>query len=273
LNFVTTTTARNRIRQWYKRSRREENVQRGRELLEKELGKNGFDALLKSEPMRLVVERCNYQAVDDLLAGLGYGEVTLNLVVNRLREIIKAQQPVIEEAPLLALPSSSSPVTRILPSSRASDSPIAGVEGLLYHLAGCCNPVPGEPIIGAVTLGSRGISIHRQGCHNIENVPGDRLIPVSWNSTDHHQGRPQTYPVDIQIEVIDRVGVLKDILTRLTDNKINVRNAQVKTFPEQIAIIDLGIDIRDCGQLEQIFAQIRKMSDVLNLRRLSQVEE
>jgi GTP diphosphokinase / guanosine-3',5'-bis(diphosphate) 3'-diphosphatase len=218
--------------------------------------------------MQAVAERCNYVKVDDLLAGLGYGEVTINLVVNRLREIIKAQQP------MPALPMAPTvPHNRLLPPSKSSDSPIVGVEGLVYHLAGCCSPVPGEPIIGVVTLSSRGISIHRQSCGNVESIPGDRLIPVSWNSHCPTQGRPQTYPVEIQMEVIDRVGVLKDILTRLTDNRVNVRNAQVKTFPDQTAMIDLCIDIRDADQLQQTFAQIKKITDVLNLRRRTQAEE
>jgi GTP pyrophosphokinase len=119
----------------------------------------------------------------------------------------------------------------------------------------------------------RGIVIHRQGCPNVDSVPGNRLIPVHWNPVDAKQGRPQTYPIDIQIEVIDRVGVLKDILSRLTDNNINVRNAQVKTFSDQTAVIDLGIDICDHRQLEQTFAQVRKMVDVLNLRRISHTEK
>jgi GTP diphosphokinase / guanosine-3',5'-bis(diphosphate) 3'-diphosphatase len=272
LEFATTPSARNRIRQWYKRSHRDQNMLRGRELLEKELGKSGFDALLKSAPMQAVAERCNYQAVDDLLAGLGYGEVTLNLVVNRLREIIKAQQPApMLETPILSISNETSS-HRMVSTNKPSDSPILGVEGLVYHLAGCCSPVPGERIIGAVTLGSRGISIHRQGCPNVESVPGDRLIPVSWNHSSPSGGRAQTYPVEIQMEVIDRVGVLKDILIHLTDNRINVRNAQVKTFPGQTALIDLCIDIRDAEQLEQTFAQIKKITDVLNLRRRSQGE-
>ena len=92
LNFAASNAARNRIRQWYKRSHREENILRGREMLEKALGKKGFDALLKSEPMQIVANRCNYQTPDDLLAALGYGEVTLNSVANRLRETIRSQQ-------------------------------------------------------------------------------------------------------------------------------------------------------------------------------------
>jgi GTP pyrophosphokinase len=277
LNFVATSGARNRIRQWYKRSHREENLARGRDMLEKEMGKQGFEALLKSEPMHVTAERCNYQNVDDLLAALGYGEITLNLVLNRLREAIRQQQPLEEpaqETPELLL-------RQIPPPSRQDRSdrqgsggtcPIRGVEGLLYNLAGCCSPVPGEPIIGVVTKGSRGISIHRQGCTNTDSIPGDRLIPVSWNPVPEKSGRSQTYPVHIQIEVIDRVGVLKDILSRLSDYNINVRSAQVKTFPGQTAVIDLVIDILDAQQLDRTFTQIRKMSDIINLRRVSQVE-
>jgi len=270
LNFVVTPSARNRIRQWYKRSHREENVTRGRELLEKELGKKGFEALLKSEPMQAAVERCNYHSVEDLLAALGYGEVTLNIVVKRLREAVKAQQPIAAEPQ--SPPISQTPVAKLPTTSSGKDEPIAGVEGLLHYLAGCCNPIPGEPIIGTVTR-TRGISIHRQGCPNVESVPGDRVIPVSWNPTDIGKGRPQTYPVNIQMEVIDRVGVFKDILSRLSDQNINVRHAQVKTQDGKPAIIDLCIDIRDHKQLENSFCQIKKMSDILNMRRLSQVED
>jgi GTP diphosphokinase / guanosine-3',5'-bis(diphosphate) 3'-diphosphatase len=159
------------------------------------------------------------------------------------------------------------------PLSAPSDAPILGIEGLMHHIAGCCHPVPGEPIIGVVTLGSRGISIHRQGCSNVDAIPGDRLIPVRWNNALQNNGRRPTYPVEIQIEVLDRVGVLKDILTRLTDSKVNVHNAQVKTFPGRPALIQLGLDIEHYDQLEQIFAQVRKMSDVLNLRRLNQPQD
>jgi GTP pyrophosphokinase len=271
LNFVVTAGARNRIRQWYKRSNRDENITRGRDLLEKELGRNGFDALLKSNQAQAAAERCNYATVDDLMAGLGYGEVTLNLVVNRLRESIKAQQPLeslsLADADQFLAGAVTSPHQR--PRTLPSNAPILGVEGLVYHIAGCCNPLPGEPILASVSLGSRGIAIHRQGCPNLETVPGDRLIPVSWNTGDPANPR-QTYPVEIKIEVIDRVGVLKDILSHLSDLQINVHKAQVKTFPGQTAEIDLGLDVRDHLHLEQTFSQLRKMTDVLNLRRLSQ---
>ncbi|MFB8791182.1 MAG: bifunctional (p)ppGpp synthetase/guanosine-3',5'-bis(diphosphate) 3'-pyrophosphohydrolase [Potamolinea sp.] len=270
LNFAVTPSARNRIRQWFKRSHRDENIARGREMLEKELGKKGFEALLKSPPMQTVAERCNYHQVEDLLAALGYGEVTLNIVVNRLREVVKAAQPLEADPKISAL--LTTPLAKLPNPSSGKNEPIAGVEGLLHHIAGCCTPIPGEPIIGIVTR-QRGITIHRQGCSNVENVPGERVIPVSWNPTDSDNGRPQTYPVKIQMEVIDRVGVFKDILTRLSDQNINVRNAQVRTQEGKPAIIDLCIDVRDHKQLESSFCKLRKMTDVLNMRRISQLEE
>ncbi|WP_017305878.1 RelA/SpoT family protein [Spirulina subsalsa] len=269
LNFVVTPSARNRIRQWYKRSHREGNMARGRELLEKELGKNGFEALLKSHPMQLVAERFNYQTVDDLLAALGYGEVTLNGVVNRLRDAVKAQQTLSEP------PSLSQELTQVQMRATqpevCSNAPIAGVEGLLHYIAGCCSPIPGEPILGVVTR-TKGISIHRQGCPNVEKVEGDRLIPVSWNPLAHH-GRCQTYHVNISVEVIDRVGIMRDILAKLSDQNINVTNANVVTNPGKPAVINLGIEIRDRHQLELTFNHIRQMSDVLNLRRISECSE
>ncbi len=277
LNFVRTSAAKNRIKQWYKRSRREENIARGREILEKELGKTGFESFLKSEPMQAVAEKCNYHCVEDLLAGLGYGEVTLNLVLNRWREVVKAQQPIANEAETTTnLPTTAKTAPRdattFTTSCRTTDSPIVGVEGLMYYLAKCCNPIPDEPIIGVVTRG-KGISIHRQGCHNLEKVECERLVPVSWNPVSENNVCPQTYQVNVQIEALDRVGVLKDILSRLSDQGINVRHANVKTALGQPALINLGIEIRDRAQLEHVFIQIKKMSDILNIRRVSEIDE
>lgn len=278
LNFVVTPSARNRIRQWYKRSHRDENIARGRDMLEKEIGKNGFEALLKSAPAQTAADRCNYPTVDDLLAALGYGEITLNMVVNRIREAVKAAQTL--ETAEADKDTGTSDTERLLaaaitvtPRNRQelSKAPILGVEGLVHHIAGCCNPLPGEPIIGIVSLGSRGIAIHRQGCPNVSDIPGDRLIPVNWNPLEL-DGSRHTYPIHVRIEVIDRVGVLKDILSHLSDLQINVHKAQVNTFPGQTAEIDLGLDVRDHAHLEQTFHQIRKMTDVLKIRRMSEID-
>ncbi|AFY38275.1 (p)ppGpp synthetase I, SpoT/RelA [[Leptolyngbya] sp. PCC 7376] len=270
LNYVVTPSAKNRIRQWFKRSHRDENLTRGRSLLEKELGKSGFDSILKSDDMQAVAEKCNYQSTDDLLAALGYGEVTLKHVVNRWRDMVRDQEE--EHLPQFESEADLNPTKT--PKSLTSDNhkyPIAGIEGLVYSLAGCCSPLPGEPIMGVVTRSHKGISIHHRHCNNMRNFEGDRLIPVHWNPNHDHKSSP-VYPVDLSIEVIDRVGVLKDILTRLSDQNINVRKAGVKTSHSKPAIISLSIDIRDAQQLNASMNKIKNMSDTLNVRRVSQVE-
>lgn len=261
LNFVVTPSARHRIRQWFKRCSRDENIARGRELLEKELGKNGLEALLKSERMQTVAKQCNYQSVEDLLAGLGYGELTLFNVVNRVRETTRVPE----------YPSLSQTSTRTTNVTTKSKSPIVGVEGLVYYIARCCNPLPGEPILGFVSRGAKGIAIHRQGCPNVGQIDGERLIPVHWNPVETN-GRAQTYQVDLQIEAIDRVGVLRDILTRLSDQNINVCNAGVKTSFGKPALISLSVEIRDHEQLENSIQRLKNLSDVLEIRRVTQFD-
>ncbi|MGB7563685.1 MAG: bifunctional (p)ppGpp synthetase/guanosine-3',5'-bis(diphosphate) 3'-pyrophosphohydrolase [Prochlorococcaceae cyanobacterium] len=268
LNFVATPTARNRIRQWYKRSHREENILRGRELLERELGRGGFDALLNGPAMAKVARRCNLIGTDDLLASLGFGGVTLQQVVNRLREEIRLATAV--AAPVLSNEELARTVSAQAESAPAANetstaSPILGLEGLEYRIGGCCSPLPGELILGTVALGNHGITIHRQDCPNISPVPVDRRLPVRWNPLGDPQRR--RYPVQLRIEVLDRVGVLKDILTRLSDSRINVSDARVRTNPGKPARIDLRVELATAAQLGTTMDQIRSMADVLDLCR------
>lgn len=259
ISFVATSSARNRIRQWFKRSHREQHIQRGRQQLERELGKAGLEALLKSDRMRKIAEHLNYTHSEDLLAALGHGEATVASVVKRLRDESKIEVP-----DLLPLPSSRTP------SPGKQQSTILGIEGLYYQLAKCCNPLPGDPIIGSVRLLNRGLSVHHQNCPNITQVPGDRLVPISWNE-EVLQNPTHTYPVTLQLDVIDRVGVLKDVLMRVSDQDINVRHAQVRTFANRTATIDLCLDINHKHQLNQITNRLRQMSDVLSLRSAHQM--
>ncbi len=278
LNFVVTPSARNRIRQWYKRSHREENIARGRSMLEKVIGKSGSDSLMKSDRMQHVAERCNHQGVDDLLAAIGYGEITTNSVASKLREESLQEEQVekadgignLEEEMVQTLPTTTSRQTS---SPSQSKSPIAGVEGLMYHRAGCCCPLPGEPIVGVVTR-MKGVTIHRQDCSNVENVDSERVIPVDWNPINGNgNGRTPTYTVDLEVEVIDRVGIFRDILARLSDQHINVSNASVKTGKGKPALITLSIEVKDRQQMEYSFNQIKQMSDVLKLRRVHQCND
>ena len=259
MNFVATSSAKSRIRQWFKRSRRDENLALGRSSRERELGKSGLEALIKSDQMQKLAERCNYHNVEDLIAGIGYGETSVNAVVNKLREhqhndrYFNPQKYEARHEPA---------------HSHNSKSPILGLDGMVYSIAGCCAPLPGESIAGVVALGSnRGITIHRNDCHNLANIPSDRLLHVGWNQ-NKEEDQAQTYPIDIRVETIDRVGVLRDILTRLSDNKINVRKANVQTKKGKAATIDLSIDICDRHQFDRVCSQINKMCDTLSVSRL-----
>ena len=270
LNFVATPTARNRIRHWYKTSHREENILRGTELLERELGRDGFDALLHGEAMAKVARRCNLTGTEDLLASLGFGGVTLHQVLNRLREELRlataAAAPVLSNEQVAASVAAAHAGQADSQGSGAGGaSPILGLEGLDYRLGGCCSPLPGEPILGAVALGNHGITIHRQDCSNVDQVPAERRLPVRWNPAA--EARPRRYPVQLRIEVLDRVGVLKDILTRLSDHRINVCDARVRTNPGKPACIDLRVELDGASQLTNTINQIRSMADVLDIAR------
>lgn len=267
LNFVATPTARNRIRQWYKRSHRDETIERGKDLLERELGRDGFDLLLNGDTMVRVAQRCNVVTTEDLLASLGFGAVTLQQVLNRFREEIRLQAQEEEE------PLSNEEVARALvapkdaaQSQRSGAGAILGIEGLDYRLGGCCSPLPGEAIVGTVALGNHGITIHRQDCTNVESIPRERRLPVRWNPKP--DGDRQNFPVQLRIEAIDRVGILKDILMRLSDGGINVSDARVKTAVGRPACIDLRVELQGADQLTRTLAQIRSMADVIGIARI-----
>ena len=275
LNFVATPTARNRIRQWYKCSHRHDKIQRGRALLERELGRSGLESLLAGEAMARVAERCNFTNIDDLFAALGFGAVTLQQILNRLRENICLQalsqdyhleqqgKPAPHEVQRLVLDERMSMLRRKLPVDAVPQ--ILGVEDLDYSLGGCCCPLPGEIIIGAVMLGKHGITIHRYDCSSIVDIPNERRLPVDWNP-DATVNRDR-FPARLRIEVIDRVGILKDILMRLSDGRINVSDARVRTAFNCPAKIDLHVELESVAQLTQTMSQIRAMADVLDIAR------
>ncbi len=270
LNFVVTPTAKNRIRQWYKKSHRDDTIKRGRELLEKEIGRNGFESLLSSDAMKKVANRCNLKTTEDLLASLGFGGLTLHQVLNRLREEIKLNTEDIKNE-------SNSEIAKTLKSKKdlsnnksfaRSKSPISGIEGLDYRIGKCCSPLPGEEIIGTVSLGNHGITIHSRDCDNVLQIPIERRLPVGWNKENNTNDNK--FPIQLRIEVIDRVGVLKDILMRLSDKGINVSDANVKTAEGKPAIIKLCVGLESYNQLHKTMDQIKSMADVLDIARVGE---
>jgi RelA/SpoT family (p)ppGpp synthetase len=251
--FVQTQQAKARIRQWFKKHYKEEHEDQGRKLLEAELTRAGTDDAVKSGRLLKVAQELNYTSVDDLLIALGYGELNLSRITNRLKK--DAAEP--DQATLLQHLSQRKPQQ---PSSSAGKD-IQGLQGMMYQHAKCCNPLPGENIIGIVTR-SRGVMIHRDDCNNLQNANPERKMYVSW------EGEQDTkHSVRLDVHAIDRVGVLKDILTKIADYNANIYSTKVKMLPDQTAIIELVMEVQNLQHLDRIRDAIHQVQDVISVRR------
>jgi RelA/SpoT family (p)ppGpp synthetase len=259
LSFVATTTSKNRIRQWYKKERRDENIIRGREALEREMGRTGLEQMLKSDKALEVAQKFNVQSVDDLLAAIGYGELGAMQVLNRLRPEPAAEKALPPEAP------------RELPRKEKAKAKngilVDGSDSLMVNIAKCCSPVPGEPVKGTVTRG-RGITVHSALCPNLASIPVERQVNVEWAI-----GTNQFFPVEIEIELIDRVGLLKDISAKIADIKTNIRAAKIRTLRDKSAVINLIVDISDVQHLERVLNTIARVSDVIRAYRVTKLRQ
>lgn len=267
LNFTVTSKARTRIRSWLKRLHRDENIVLGRELLEDKIGKNGLDALLKSKLMQEIANFFNYHSVDDMIAALGYGDITSDSIVNRLAG--NAQHPQSPKFdPDLGKDNTSQYQSLICSTSQTSTlDKLLGLEGIVHHIAKCCSPLPGDSIIGVITR-QNGISVHQQHCSNLANAEGERLIPLSWNRNDISY----TVPINLRICAINRIGLLQEILAKISSNNINVCKAVVLTDKQKPASISLTIEVNERDQLNRCLVNIRKISDVLSVKTETETE-
>jgi|GEM_PF-4251096 len=154
-----------------------------------------------------------------------------------------------------------------------NESPIIGVEGLHYQLADCCKPVPGKPIIGIIEEGDRGIAIHQKGCSNTEQISDDRIISVSWNaSAESSEDNRRDDLAYFEVEVIDRIGIVKEILSQFDEENVHIKRADIRTNSGQTAFIELSITSYNYSHLEEILDRVRKIDDVLNLRQIERIE-
>ena len=247
LNFVVTKLAQSKIKQWYKKNKREEHVTLGHNMLEAEIGKAKLDELVKSGELKQIAESMNYSCIDDLLAALGYGETTVNKITNRIKKPTDEDQPVISHT-----------------KTKKSKNDVVGLEGMLYYFAKCCTPVPGEPIVGVVTR-SKGVSIHRVDCPSLDNVPEERLIDIKWAD----KGLNKTYIASIRIDVQDKMGILKDVMIELTECNTNIAYANIKSNPaKKIGIIEMGIEVDNVNRLKTVITKLQSIPEVISVKRI-----
>lgn len=267
LKFVKTTQAKNRIKHYFKKERREENISNGRDMLERDIKRAGFQPsqLMRPEWVKPIIERLSMNSVDDLYAAIGYGGIMLAQVVPKLKDHYKNEQK--ERLKEEQDEEEIFEIKEERPRKRAGSSDgvtVKGTDNLLVRFAKCCNPVPGDEIIGFITRG-RGVTIHRSDCNNFErndDTP-NRFIEVSWNID-----KDQTFTTDIQIVAPDRKGLLGEVTILIGEASLVVTGVNAKIGKNNVAIINLTIEISDIDQLEKLIKKIRSMPDVIDVKRV-----
>ncbi|MDQ6780982.1 MAG: bifunctional (p)ppGpp synthetase/guanosine-3',5'-bis(diphosphate) 3'-pyrophosphohydrolase, partial [Candidatus Eremiobacteraeota bacterium] len=246
LTICKTSSAKHKIKQWFRKNRREENVAAGREALEREIARNQLTQLASAPVLLKIASRMNCSSLDDLYAGIGFGDISVVSIIGRLREEAKRQN-------VVALPlERQTPSVRKIPQRATSGVRVRGADNMPARFARCCAPVPGDAIVGFISQG-KGISVHRVSCPNIASMSAqpERLIDVSWDTapTDQHV-------VDVEIEALDRPGLLQDIMSVLSEQKTNATSVTARVKRDRTATIACSLQITDLKHLSAILAKI-----------------
>ncbi len=264
LSFVKTSRARNRIANYINHQEREKSLSLGRELLDKEIQEHGLtpSELLKGKPLDDAMHACGYNSFDSLLTGIGVGKLSAHHVVEKLlpREMLQERKKKEEAA-------------RIKLKEKKPQKPAENAikvkcinEEILLRVGKCCNPVPGDPILGYITRG-RGVTVHHMDCPSVSDIgqESERLVEVEWDT-----GHKTNYPTRISIVTQDKPGLLASISSVLAECDINIIRANVQQGPNKRAYFDLSIEIQNLTQLNQTLEKVRKVDGVIHLERVKE---
>ncbi|WP_409251479.1 RelA/SpoT family protein [Bacillus sp. SCS-153A] len=264
LKLAQTSQAKNKIKTFFKKQQREENIEKGRELVEKEIKNLEFELkeVLTPENVSRVAEKFNFVNEEDMYAAVGYSGITAAQLANRLTEKLRKkrdQEESLQET--ITELKANQPVKR----KRDAGVQVKGIDNLLIRLSRCCNPVPGDEIIGFITKG-RGVSVHRSDCTNVsaENAE-QRLIPVEWESDFTNR---KEYNVDIEISGYDRRGLLNEVLQAVNETKTNISAVSGKSDRNKMATINMSISIQNISHLHRVVERIKQISDIYAVRRI-----
>ncbi|MFC0522493.1 RelA/SpoT family protein [Pontibacillus salicampi] len=272
IKISQTSQAKNKIKQFFKKQRRDENIAKGRELVDKEIRSMDLEPkeVLTSDNLKRVAEKFNFNNDEDMYAAVGYHGITAAQIATRLTDKMR-QKPLktqdLEET--LEGVQNEMKATPSKPASKKKDSgvKVKGVDNLLVRLSRCCNPVPGDDIVGYITKG-RGVSVHRSDCPNVhtEDVK-HRLLPVEWENTGEDS---KQYSLDIEISGYDRRGLLNEVLQAVNETKTNITAVSGKSDRNKMATIHMTILIHNIGHLRKIVDRIKQIPDVYTVRRMLQ---
>mgnify|MGYP001133531269 CR=1 FL=1 len=262
LKFVKSSSAKTRINQWFKRAQRSENIERGKELIEKEVKKLGikYSDLVRPEWLQLAIDRYKFGSVDDLYASIGFGGISVNKLMARLLDEYRKDHEDEDFEEKIEELSKAKP-TRAKPSK--TGVVVKGIDNCLVKLSKCCNPLPGDEIVGYITKG-RGVSVHRTDCVNVKDLLNEenRMIDVYW--FDDVNG---SYKVEIEILANDRSGLLKDIIKQVENAKVKLNGMNTRTTKESIAIIDLSLEVENINILNKALSAFRNVESVYDVNR------
>ena len=259
LKFVKSTKAKNKINGWFKKAQKSENIEKGKDLIEKEIKRIGMThaELFKQEYLDSMLDRYKYKNLEDMYAAVGFGANSAGKVIAKmLQEYRKEHQELNIEEKIEELNKQKS--KKVKPSS--SGIIVKGIDNCLVKLSKCCNPLPGDEIVGYITKG-RGVSVHRKDCVNVKDLltEENRMIDVKWENE-----AKENYNVNIQVLANDRNGLLVDVLNTLKETKAKLMGVNTK---ERIAILDLNIEIENIEELNKVIKLIRKVDSVYEVRR------
>jgi guanosine-3',5'-bis(diphosphate) 3'-pyrophosphohydrolase len=265
LNIVGSSESRSKIRSWFKKENREDNISKGEESLERECKRLGHDwkALNKAGRLARIAKQMNAGSEQDLMAAVGYGGFAVNTVLIKLLELHKKDVQK-EEAKNNHL-AIEKIMPKKIPQKTGTGILVKGESGLLVRLAKCCSPVPGDPIIGFITRG-RGVSVHRADCPSITNSQNDvdRLIDVEWD----YDGS-ELFEVNMEITAYDRTGIMAEIMATLAEMKISIISVNAKVNDTKTVTIHMGVNIKDLAQFEFVATKIRRLKDVYTVQRFT----
>jgi len=257
LEFIKTPRAKTKIRQWIRNQERDESIALGRNLLEKALERDRLKLpnIMKNEQILSIAKEFSFHSVEDLIAQIGFGKISPRQVLGRLRPKLGIKD---ERPPGLV----GKMVGRFKRRKGDHGIKVKGVSDMLIRFANCCNPLPGEPVIGFITRG-RGVTVHQRNCSHILNADPERLVEVSWQAS-----KEDIYLAKIRVTSVERKGVLSDISAILTQKDANIIEAQVKTTVDRKGIALFTIEVEDYNQLQNIMGAIKRIKNVLIVERL-----
>ena len=271
INLVFTTRAKNKIKRFFKLQDRDENIIKGRELLEKQITELGFNFkdFMTKQGMKDIATRFNFGTEEDLFAAIGFGEISYQTVANKMTEKARREiedQKVVETAFEKTTPQGQKKESQKMKIRHEGGVVIEGVDNLLIRLSRCCNPVPGDDIVGYITKG-RGISVHRKDCPNVQVAENEqsRLIEVDWEDTANTS---QQYDTELVVEGYNRNGLLNEVLNVINSTTKSLNSVNGKVDANKIATISVNIGILNTHQLDFIVDKIKQIPDVYSVRRV-----